>query len=103
MSQPIQNLVIYRVKAGMEEKFLPILKQHGPALKKSGLITDQPVQTWSAKSIRKGTTVYVEMFQWKDDKASDDAHQSPEVMRVWEPMTPMLEELEILQPLTPIA
>jgi hypothetical protein len=35
------------------------------------------------------------MFSWRDEQAAGIAHQTPEVMAVWEPMTPLLESLEI--------
>ena len=39
----------------------------------------------------------IEQFVWKDGKASDVAHQTPEIMAVWEPMGPLLEELTICE------
>jgi len=38
---------------------------------------------------------------WKDGRAPDVAHQTPEVMAIWEPMGPVLANLEIraLRPL----
>jgi hypothetical protein len=35
------------------------------------------------------------MFEWKDAKASDVAHQTPDVMAVWGPMAPLLESMDI--------
>jgi hypothetical protein len=96
MSTPVTNLVLYRVKKGKEREFLPLIKAHAPALKKSGLITDRGVQAWSAKNIRDGRTCFAEMFQWKDRDGGEVAHQSPEIMKVWEPMTPLLDQLEIM-------
>lgn len=95
-AKPIRNLVLYRVKKGKEAEFLPLLKGHAPALTKSGLITSDGVQAWGAKNIRDGRFCYAETFTWIDAEAPELAHQSPDVMRVWEPMTPLLEELEIL-------
>ena len=37
---------------------------------------------------------YVEIFDWKDGRASE-AHQTPEVMAIREPMGPLQENLEI--------
>ena len=34
---------------------------------------------------------------WKDGKSSELAHQTPEVMAVWETMGPLLEDLTILK------
>ncbi|MGB7624841.1 MAG: hypothetical protein WBN92_21040 [Terriglobia bacterium] len=38
---------------------------------------------------------FVEMFQWKDARASDIAHRTPEVMAIWDPMEPLLENLQL--------
>ncbi len=40
-------------------------------------------------------TAVVEMFEWTDDTSSETAHQLPEVMAVWEPMGPLLENMEL--------
>jgi hypothetical protein len=42
---------------------------------------------------RKQREQFIEQFVWKDGNASDTAHQTPEVMAVWEPIGPVLEEL----------
>jgi hypothetical protein len=95
MSKPVSRLVIYRVKPGKEADFLPILKQHAPALTKLGLVTKDGVKAWKAVDIRKKATAFVEVFDWADEHSSDVAHAAPEVMRVWEPMTPLLDGLEL--------
>ena len=91
----IQNLCIYRVKAGAEKEFEKILRQHAPTLEKSGLVTGK-IQTWKATDIREGGAVYVETIPWKDAEAPEQAHQLPEIMKIWEPMTPLLDKLELL-------
>jgi hypothetical protein len=96
MSTGFGNLVLYRVKKGKEAEFLPLIKGHAPALKKSGLITSDGVKAWSAKNIRDGSFCYAELFSWKDRDGGEVAHQSPDIMKVWEPMTPLLDKLEIL-------
>ncbi len=35
------------------------------------------------------------MFEWKDAKASDTAHRAPEVMALWGPMLPLLENMDL--------
>jgi hypothetical protein len=61
------------------------------------------VRAWEGQDKRKGKAFYVELFQWCDDEASGLAHQTPEIMAVWESMGPLLEELTIssLTPLDP--
>jgi hypothetical protein len=95
MSKSVARLVVYRVKPGKEAEFLPILKMHAPALTKLGLVTDAGVKAWQAKDIRTKKTAFVELFQWKDGDSAEVAHKAPEVMRVWEPMTPLLDGLEL--------
>src|SRR5687768_1987959 len=94
---PVANIVTYLPKPGKEAELLVLVKKHEPALRASGLITDDPVRLWKAFDIRKGRTSFMEYFVWKDGKSSDLAHQTPEVMSVWEPMGPVLEDLTICE------
>ena len=73
------------------------MKKHEPALRKVGLVTSEPFRVWKAYDIRKQRMQFIEQFVWKDGNASDVAHQTPEVMAVWEPMGPVLEELTICE------
>jgi hypothetical protein len=50
---------------------------------------------WKAFDIRKQRVSIIEFFQWKDGTSADVAHQTPEVMAVWETMGPVLEDLTI--------
>jgi quinol monooxygenase YgiN len=107
MSHPVNRLVIYRPKPGMLEALTAIVRQHGPVLRKTGLITDEPVRVHLATDLARGgaaapPTYLVETFQWRDESASDTAHQTPEVMAVWETMGPLLEgmTLSTLEPLS---
>jgi hypothetical protein len=94
---PVTNIVTYVPKKGKEAELLALVKQHEPALRKVGLVTSEPFRVWKAYDIRKGREQFIEYFVWKDGKASDVAHQLPEVMAVWEPMGPVLEELMICE------
>jgi len=38
---------------------------------------------------------FVEMFSWKDGHAPDVAHQTPEVMAMWEPMGLVMDDLKL--------
>jgi hypothetical protein len=97
LDAPVTNLVTYVPKAGKEQELLALVKKHEPALRKVGLVTAEPFKVWKAFDVRKGRTSFVEQFQWKDGRASDVAHQTPEVMAVWEPMGPVLEDLIICE------
>ena len=94
---PVTNIVTYVPKAGKEAELLALVKKHEPALRKVGLVTSEPFKVWKAHNIRSGEHSIVEQFEWKDGKASDIAHQTPEVMAVWEPMGPVLEDLRICE------
>jgi hypothetical protein len=94
---PVTNIVTYVPKKGKEAELLALVKKHEPALRKTGLVTAEPFRVWKALDIRKERTAYIEYFQWKDGNASNVAHQTPEVMSVWEPMGPVLEELTICE------
>src|SRR6185369_10532457 len=92
---PVTNIVTYVPKRGKEAELLALVKKHEPALRQVGLVTSEPFRLWKAYDIRKHREQFIEYFVWKDGDASDIAHQTPEVMAVWEPMGPVLEELTI--------
>lgn len=94
---PVRNLVTYVPKPGKEAELLALVKQHERALRSVGFVTDEPFQVWKAFDIRKKRVSFVEQFQWKDGRVPDLAHQTPEVMAVWEPMGPVLDELTICE------
>jgi hypothetical protein len=97
-SGPITRLVTYRPKPGRFDTLKAILLQHGTILRKTGLLTDEPVRVWTATDLGGGATpepYFVEMFQWMDSAAGDIAHQSPEVMAVWETIGPLVESMTL--------
>jgi quinol monooxygenase YgiN len=105
MPTHVNRLVVYRPKPGHHDPLLAILKTHGPVLRQVGLLTDEPVRLFRASDLRREgapTPYFIETFQWKDAQASDLAHQTPEVMAVWETMGPHLESMTLttLEPLT---
>ena len=94
---PVTMLVSYYPKAGKEDQLRALVERHWPALEGLGLVTTMKAQIWRATDIRTGERYFVELFQWKDGSASEVAHQSPEVMAIWEPMGPILEKLQLAQ------
>lgn len=94
---PVINIVTYVPKEGKAAELLALVKKHEPALRKIDLVTSEPFRVWKAYDIRKQRELFMEYFVWKDGNASDVAHQTPEVMAVWEPMGPVLEELTICE------
>jgi len=101
---PVDRLVIYRPKAGKLAALEAIVAQHGAVLRTVGLITDAPVQLHRGTDLRKPEAgpFLVERFQWRDGNAANLAHQTPEVMAVWETMGPHLEDMTLIT-LEPIA
>ena len=95
-SGPVDMLVTYRPKQGQEAALLDLVRKHWPALDRLGLVTKEPARIFRATD-RQGRTSFVEMFQWKDAKAPEIAHQTPEVMAVWEPMGRIMEGMDISQ------
>ena len=91
-SKPVRVLCTYRIKAGKEADFLRLLEKHWPTLRKVGLATDDPAQVLRSKD-KSGKPVFIEMFSWKDETSPDVAHQTPEVMSVWEPMGALADEM----------
>jgi hypothetical protein len=94
-TSPVKTLVIYRPKTGAERALEALVRKHLPTLRKLGLMSPAEGQLWRAADKRSGAVSFVEIFEWKDGRASDVAHQTPEVMAIWEPMGPLLEGLEL--------
>ena len=101
-TQPVTMLVSYYPKAGREMELRQLVQQHYPVLSNLGLVTEMPAQVWQARAKGSERPYFVELFQWKTPQSSDIAHQTPEVMAVWETMGPILDRLELteLEPLT---
>ena len=89
--KPVLTHVTYYPKKGKEKELLELIKKHWPALLKLGLVTDEPATVYQAHDKRSGNTYFIEIFAWRDEEASSIAHQTPEVMAVWEPMGNIME------------
>ena len=96
-SKPVTMHVAYVPKKGREEELRVLVEKHWPTLDRIGLVTKQPPRIWKAADKKSGRVFYVEVFQWKDEQASSIAHQTPEVMAIWEPMGPLLDDLQLAQ------
>jgi hypothetical protein len=94
-TKSVLNLVTYVPKPGKEEELRELVEKHWPALDAVGLASPMKPTIWRAYDIREHRTYFVELFAWKDETSSDIAHQTPEVMAIWEPMGPILEKLTI--------
>ena len=91
-SNPVRMLCTYRIKDGKEAGFLSLLAKHWPTLHSVGLATDDAARVLRAKE-KSGKTVFIEMFSWRNAEAPGIAHQTPEVMSVWEPMGALTDEM----------
>jgi len=81
-------LCTYRVKAGDEDRFRELLARHWRTLHDLGFVTDEEALVF--RSLASPPT-YVEIFTWVDG-GFGQAHEHPDVLAIWEPMEPLLEE-----------
>lgn len=78
----------YRVRPDVEEEFRELLTRHWATLHELGLVTDE--ESLVFRSVDAPPT-YVEVFTWVEG-GFDRAHVHPDVLAIWEPMDPLLEE-----------
>jgi len=88
--EPETVICTYRVKRGKEGEFLDLLEQHWPTLRKAGLATDEPPRIYRG-SDESGNPFFMEIFTWVNGKGAASAHETPEVMAIWEPMGAITE------------
>ena len=82
---PIDMLCYFKVQKSDEAAFMALMERHWPTLFGAGLTTSEPARVRRCED-KAGNVVIVEEFSWKDESSPGIAHQSPEVMQVWEPM-----------------
>lgn len=80
----------YRVVPGKEEELVELMGRHDQAVRKLGLVTDEPTQVWRGADDR-GRPFFVKLFEWRSGEAVERAHEHPEVLAVWERMDPLCE------------
>jgi quinol monooxygenase YgiN len=98
---PVDMLCYYKVDSKDEAAFTRLLEQHWPTLLKLGLATDKPATVFRSKD-KAGNIVFVEYYQWVDADAPRVAHQTPDLMQVWEPMGALTQgKMEFWQ-MTPV-
>ena len=78
----------YRVRADAEDRFLELLSRHWRTLRGLGFVTEEKSLVF--RSIEGGIT-YVEIFTWVEG-GFERAHNHPDVVAIWEPMEPLLED-----------
>lgn len=77
----------YRVRTECEEAFWVLLARHWATLHELGFVTGERATVY--RSVNEPT--FVEIFTWVDG-GFDRAHEHPDVLAIWEPMDPLLEE-----------
>ena len=81
-------LCTYRVRAGEEPRFRELLSRHWATLRDLGFVTDE--ESLLFRSLDEPLT-YVEIFSWVEGGFAL-AHEHPDVLAIWEPMEPLLED-----------
>lgn len=79
-------IALYRPHPGKEEELLKIVDTHIPTLRTENLITDREPMLLQAED---GTLI--EIFEWQSVEATEKAHHSPAVMKVWDAMMEVAE------------
>lgn len=77
----------YRARVDAEAAFVELLRRHWDTLHELGFVTDERSTIYR----RLNEPTYVEIFSWVDG-GFEKAHEHPDVLAVWEPMEPLLEE-----------
>ena len=91
-SKSIPVLCIYNVKPEKADEFRRVLAKHQPAMQKAGLVGPEPVQYWTGHAHRGNKQCFVELMYWKDETSASRAHESPDVMAVWEPLGKLCQD-----------
>src|SRR5215813_2395211 len=93
MSKPMTNMCVYKVKPGKEAEFEALLAQHYPTLRRLGLATDDAPVMYKGQDRKIKNVLYFELFSWKDASMPQRAHEIPELMKLWEPMGALCDDM----------
>ena len=89
-TQPVTVICSFRVKSQAVSEFEDLLAKHWPALRSLGLASEVPPLHFRGDDGGRGP-LFVHIFEWCDEQASRTAHDTPEVMAIWEPMGACVE------------
>ena len=78
----------YRVRGDCEDEFTRLLARHWRTLRELGFVTGERALVFRGAE---GGVTYVEIFTWVEGGFAQ-AHEHPDVLAIWEPMDPLLEE-----------
>ena len=73
------SVAAYRPKPGKETELLAVIADRLPLLRGLGLATERP-----AVLMRSRDGVIIQVSEWADGGAIDKAHETPEVLALWE-------------------
>ena len=90
---PIDTVCRYLVKKGHEAAFADLVRDHWGILNAQGLTTSAPARVLKVRDGAENTA-FIEMFAWKDSESIQSAHESAAVMKAWEPMGALCENME---------
>ena len=91
MTTPVTCMCVYQVKPGSEDEFASLVGTHWPTLLELELVTGDTPLIYKGKN-EDGSSFFVEIFTWRDEAATDSAHELAEVMAIWEPMGKLCED-----------
>jgi hypothetical protein len=78
----------YRVRPAEEDRFVALLGRHWHTLHDLGFVTGEEPLIFRGLD---GGLTYVEIFTWVEG-GFGQAHEHPDVLAIWEPMEPLLED-----------
>jgi hypothetical protein len=78
---PKMFFALYRPHPGKDAELRQLIAEHVPTLRRLELITDREAVLVKAKD---GT--YLEICEWRTSNSSTQAHEHPEIAKIWEAM-----------------
>ncbi len=73
------SIAAFRAKPGKEEELLRVIADRLPLLRRLGYCTErEPIL------MRSRDGVLIQASEWTDDEAIEKAHQTPEVLEMWQ-------------------
>ena len=82
-SNDVTVLAHYYVTRGKEAEFDVVLREHRAGLEESGLIDNAVATQIFRISEEGGTSLYLEIFDWKTPDAPATAHSHPIIEPIW--------------------
>lgn len=76
------SVAAYRAKPGKEDELRQVIADRLPLLRRLGLATDrEPIL------MRSRDGVFIQISEWASHEAIEKAHETPEVLELWERFT----------------